>query len=72
MELLHVEKMEKRAVALHISTKYEMDTTTAYRNISEINNIIKNNIKVLTLLRSTPSEGQEFRAEFEKIRISLS
>jgi len=71
MGLLYVEKKEKRSVALEISEKYQVSTTTVYRNMETINEVIKNQIKIIELLQSSEIEASEFKEDLNKIREAL-
>lgn len=71
MRLLYVEKKEKRSVALEISEKYQVSTTTVYRNMDTINDVIKDQIKIIELLQSPAIEASEFEEDLNKLRESL-
>ena len=71
MKLKHVENLEKSEIVERISTKYDVDSATVYRNITEVNELIRQRIAVLKLLRATLVED-EFKDEIQKIRELMS
>ncbi len=71
MKLKHVDNIEKTEIVERISTKYNVDSATVYRNIAEVNELIRQRIAVLKLLRTTLVED-EFKDEIQKIRELMS
>ena len=71
MKLKHVENLKKSEIVERISTKYDVDSATVYRNITEVNELIRQRIAVLKLLRATLVED-EFKDEIQKIRELMS
>ena len=71
MKLKHVDNIEKTEIVERISTKYNVDSATVYRNIAEVNELIRQRIAVLKLLRTTLMED-EFKDEIQQIRELMS